>query len=196
MNNIDALCQVCGTPIRVKSGGGTALSSVCECQGWGGQMNTTHPCLPDYTGPTSGLFGLVHHDILYEYSDNIMGRVEFYNSRGKPDRELPVRRRCLVYLDPTGRSWAAAYEQWLKDRALSLYNDAQWDEDFRQWKTEREGVEEGVEEQWQAAKERWKAANQQWCAAQEQWRQWEPQILAQIQELVPDLPWDGIQLVF
>ena len=33
--------------------------------------NTLFPGRPNYTGPTSGEFGLVHHDLLHEYSEEL-----------------------------------------------------------------------------------------------------------------------------
>jgi len=62
-------------------------------------MNTKFPGRPDYTGPISGLFGLLHHDTLFEESNNVMRRVK-YVRRTKPKTEVSIRLWNMIYLDP------------------------------------------------------------------------------------------------
>ena len=39
--------------------------------------NTLFPGRPDYTGPTIGWFGLLHHDTIFEQSHNVNERIEY-----------------------------------------------------------------------------------------------------------------------
>ena len=59
--------------------------------------NTLFPGRPNYTGPTAGWFGLLHHDTLYEMSHNVMERVE-YVRRNKPENEVAIRLHNMIYL--------------------------------------------------------------------------------------------------
>ncbi|MDZ4250410.1 MAG: hypothetical protein U0990_10005 [Candidatus Nanopelagicales bacterium] len=60
-------------------------------------INTLFPGRPDYVGPTSGIFGLLHHDVLIEDSHDVMERVA-YVRREKPKREIAVRLHNMIYL--------------------------------------------------------------------------------------------------
>ena len=153
-------------------------------------MNVTQPfpCLPGYDGPNEGVIAFVHHDVLAEYSLDIMERVRFYNNGGKPAHELETRRRCMVYLDPTNQPWAEhgrqqdeLERQWVELGRQRAKHKRQEDElKLQRAEHRRQGVELGRQRA-------------------ELWRQeveLEPAILAQIKALVPDLPWDGHKLVF
>ena len=59
--------------------------------------NTLFPGRPDYTGPTSGRFGLLHHDHLCEWSYDVMERVA-YVRRAKPQNEIATRLHNMIYL--------------------------------------------------------------------------------------------------
>jgi hypothetical protein len=59
--------------------------------------NVIFPGRPDYTGPTSGWFGAVHHDTLCEESHDINERLA-YIDRNKPSHEIPIRRWNMIYL--------------------------------------------------------------------------------------------------
>lgn len=61
--------------------------------------NTRFPGRPHYTGPTQGLFGLVHHDALFEDSYGIMERIK-YIKKEKKANEIPIRLHNLIYLIP------------------------------------------------------------------------------------------------
>jgi len=63
------------------------------------KINKLYPGRPNYTGPTKGLFGLVHHDTLFEPSHDIMERVNVIKNY-KPRDEIKTRLHCLVYLPP------------------------------------------------------------------------------------------------
>ena len=71
-------------------------------------VNTLFPGRPEYIGPTEGWFGLLHHDKLYEYSRNVMERVE-YVRRDKPAREVAVRLHNMIYIGDLGAKRAPLY---------------------------------------------------------------------------------------
>ena len=60
--------------------------------------NKLFPGRPNYTGPTKGWFGLLHHSVLIEESHNVMERVE-YVKNNKPEREIAVRLHNMIYID-------------------------------------------------------------------------------------------------
>ena len=62
-----------------------------------GTMNKLYPGLPDYTGPTKGMFTLLHHEgPLLEWSDNVMKRVKYIREH-KAQSERDIRLRHIVF---------------------------------------------------------------------------------------------------
>mgnify|MGYP003393028010 CR=1 FL=1 len=59
--------------------------------------NQLFPGRPNYTGPKTGMFGLLHHRKLCEYSHDVMERVE-YVKREKPEHEIAIRLHNMIYL--------------------------------------------------------------------------------------------------
>ena len=78
--------------------------------------NTLFPGRPDYIGPTSGTFGLLHHEVLCESSHDVMERVD-YIKKHKPKNEVAVRLHNLIYLG--GCEAATDYEA----KCAALYAD-------------------------------------------------------------------------
>ena len=141
--------------------------------------NTRFPALPNYIGPTRGVFGLKHHDVLAEASEDIMERVRYYDEGNKPAYEMDIRRRCLVYLDPVGQPWEAA---WVEVEAAR----AEW-----------EAARVKVEATWAEVEAAWAKANAAWMQLTHAIRTEHQQAVeAQIRSLVPDVPWDGKALRF
>ena len=60
-------------------------------------LNTLFPGRPDYTGPTTGVFSLLHHQELVETSHDVMERVA-YVKRTKAQREVATRLHNIMYL--------------------------------------------------------------------------------------------------
>ena len=60
-------------------------------------MNKMYPGRANYSGPTTGVFGMLHHDILSESSHDVRERVEYVRSR-KPKNEIPTRLHNMIYL--------------------------------------------------------------------------------------------------
>ena len=60
-------------------------------------LNTMFPGRADYVGPTAGIFGLLHHDRLYEESHDVVQRVD-YVRREKAANEIAIRLHNMIYL--------------------------------------------------------------------------------------------------
>jgi hypothetical protein len=61
--------------------------------------NKLFPGRPNYTGPTSGFFGLLHHEELFEESHDVNERIE-YVKKHKPENEVSIRLHNMIYIDP------------------------------------------------------------------------------------------------
>lgn len=59
--------------------------------------NNIFPGRPDYVGPNIGFFGILHHDVLFEQSNNVRGRVANVR-RDKPASERATRLYNMIYL--------------------------------------------------------------------------------------------------
>ena len=55
------------------------------------------PGLPGYTGPKSGLFAVIHHGELFEYSHDVFERLDYIDKK-KPENERKTRRENILYL--------------------------------------------------------------------------------------------------
>jgi hypothetical protein len=60
--------------------------------------NTMFPGLPNYTGPIHGYFAMLHHQQLFEKTqEGVMERVRYVRTK-KPPHERAVRLRNMMYL--------------------------------------------------------------------------------------------------
>ena len=59
--------------------------------------NTLFPGRYNYTGPTKGWFGFLHHEQLCEESHNVNERI-YYVKRAKPKNEVAIRLHNMIYL--------------------------------------------------------------------------------------------------
>ena len=130
--------------------------------------NTLFPGRPNYTGPTKGYFGLLHHDRLFEWSDNVLERID-YVKKDKPLAEQAIRLRSMIYLDL--KDLNKAYED--LDKAREDWNKAR--------------------EDWNKARKDWNKAYKDWYKAYEDLA---PEVLAYIKAHIPDCAWDGKELRF
>lgn len=75
-------------------------------------FNALFPGRPGYTGPTSGDFGLLHHDVLAESSHDVIERVT-YVRREKPANEVAIRLHNMIFLGgcPAAAERAALYAE-------------------------------------------------------------------------------------
>ena len=67
--------------------------------------NKLFPGRPNYTGPTTGWFGLLHHDLLFEESHDVNERIAYVRHE-KPAREIDIRLRNMIYLGALSECWA------------------------------------------------------------------------------------------
>ena len=59
--------------------------------------NKQFPGLPNYIGPREGFFALLHHAKLFEWSENVVERVDYVRAN-KSKIELDTRLRHMCYL--------------------------------------------------------------------------------------------------
>ena len=95
--------------------------------------NTLFPGRPDYTGPTTGYFGLLHHDRLFEWSYNVLNRIDYVRNY-KPKDDQAIRLWNMIYLDipevnKARNDYDTAYNDWYKahndhDKARKDWNKA------------------------------------------------------------------------
>ena len=84
------------------------------------KLNTLFPGRANYTGPLSGYFTFVHHELLFEYSHDINERIKFILNN-KPKHECATRLRHLMWLDPTWVDLSDHYSAWTSfDRTISF----------------------------------------------------------------------------
>ncbi len=148
-------------------------------------QNLLYPGRPNYEGPVQGLFGLLHHSVIAEWSDNVMERVE-YVKKAKPKHEVDIRLWNMCYLSEervpkklveAGKTWDEAWKTW--DEALKT-----WEEAVKIWEAEKT--------YWEA----WETYREAWETYYEALQTFSPHLLNLIKELVPDTAWNGKELVF
>ena len=128
--------------------------------------NTFFPGRPDYTGPVTGLFGLLHHDILTESSHDVLERIS-YVKKHKSRHEVGIRLHNMIYLGScpaasTRNSLDADYQA----KRVSLYAD---------YLTKHSSLDAGY-----------------WAKR----ASLDAEILAYIKTHIPDCAWNGHELVF
>jgi len=130
--------------------------------------NDRFPGRPNYVGPTWGWFALLHHDELYEWSDNVRERIRYVRDN-KPQREISARLSNMLYLGPLADTAAKckdlAYECWKK-------------------------IENQGDEGFCANRSAFLAEYANKC------KPLDDAILAYILSQIPDCPWNGHELVF
>ena len=133
-------------------------------------MNNLYPGLPDYTGPKSGYFTLLHHEgPLVEWSDDVMERV-VYIQREKIAYERPIRLRHIVHVpkEMIPKKVHKAYAKWQKARA-----------------------------EWQKAYAKWQKADAKWQKARADWQKADAEkFTAYLHKHVKDCKWNGKEIVF
>ena len=138
------------------------------------------PGLPGYTGPKSGLFAVIHHGELFEYSHDVFERLDYIDKK-KPENERKTRRENILYLGecPALAEYDKAQAEYYK--ALAECNKALAEYD-------------------KALAEYYKALAEYYKAQAEYDKAWatvdHAAVLSYIRQHIPDFPWDGKQLVF
>jgi hypothetical protein len=102
------------------------------------QINTLFPGLPGYTGPLAGWFALLHHNVLSEFSWNVMERVA-YVKENKPTDEIDLRLRHMLFVKPhTQKNGLVYFSEWpAREEVLKLLKehikDCKWVEHSDSW---------------------------------------------------------------
>ena len=99
------------------------------------QENLLYPGLPNYVGPKSGYFTLLHHEgPLMEWSHNVMDRIDFIK-REKSSIEVPIRLRHIVHyaIELTPGSVQKAEAERQKAYTERLKAEAEWQKAEAEW---------------------------------------------------------------
>ena len=139
------------------------------------------PGRPHYSGPTTGVFGLLHHDALAETSHDVTERVA-YVQRHKPPHEVATRLHNMIFLGgcPAAAEYAALADEWRAKRAAL---DAEY------WAKRALALDAALDEYW--AKRA--ALDAEYVAKR---AALDALILAYIRLHIPDCAWNGRELVF
>ena len=153
--------------------------------------NKLFPGRPNYTGPKSGPFGLLHHGKLWEWSHDVIERVD-YVQREKPENERAIRLHNMIFLGGCsvfkGKSQAdynKACVDWDKTRAdyHKAFADLQkvWADWYKVW-----ADLDKAQADYHKVRAAWNRAHPNANA----------KILAYIRKHIPDCAWNGKELIF
>jgi hypothetical protein len=150
--------------------------------------NTLFPGRPDYVGPTSGVFGLLHHEVLFEDSHNVMERVD-YVRREKPKREIAIRLHNMIYLgDCNAALLRAPLDADYEAKLATLYAD---------YEAKRAPLDADYEAKLATLDADYRAKRAPLDADYRAKRApLDAEILSYIKMHIPDCAWDGEQLAF
>lgn len=141
--------------------------------------NTMFPGRPGYTGPREGWFGPLHHAELFEWSHDVMERVNYVKAR-KPPHEVVIRLHNMIYLGgclAVGKFAALHADYRTKlDAIKAIYaDDANLGAPYDDYRAQRDALFADYE------------ARRAPINAE---------VLAYIREHIPDCAWNGSKLVF
>ena len=173
------------------------------------------PGLPGYTGPKSGLFAVIHHGELFEYSHDVFERLDYIDKK-KPENERKTRRENILYLGecPALAEYDKALAEYDKalaeyDKALAEYDQALAEYDKAQaecYKALAECYKAQAEydKAWAEYDKAWAEYDKAQAEYDKAWAEYDKAaatvdhaaVLSYIRQHIPDFPWDGKQLVF
>ena len=174
--------------------------------------NTLFPGRPNYEGPAEGIFGLLHHEVLWEPSHNVHERVEYVKAE-KPPNEVAIRLHNMIYLGGCPTAIAASAleaEHWLELDALNEDRLAKLDAPNKDYWAKRDALKDDY---WDWAKlkplnddyrTKMRLLNGDYGAKvqalnEDYWAKMKllnAEIEAYIKSHIPDCAWDGKTLVF
>ena len=128
--------------------------------------NTLFPGRPNYTGPTKGWIGFLHHEQLCEQSHDVNERIH-YVKREKPKNEVAIRLHNMIYLGGCEATTKldTRYTDYLASHdALYTTYEAKHDARYAAYTVKRDALD--------------------------------AEILAYIKSNIPDCAWNGKKLVF
>jgi len=161
-------------------------------------VNVLFPGRPNYTGPTSGWFGLLHHSELFETSHDVNERIAYVKAN-KPEREVALRLHNMVYLGviaSTCAKRASLDADWQARRAsldpdyeakrAALYADyeAKCAPLYADYAAKRDALYADYEAKRAALYADWQAKRASLDA----------EVLAYIRSVMPDCAWNGKKL--
>jgi hypothetical protein len=181
--------------------------------------NTLFPGRPDYTGPTTGLFGLLHHEVLFESSHDVRERVQYVKDN-KPPNEVAVRLHNMIYLgdrvarrdtlradydakrdalraDYDAKCDALRADYWAKRDALYADYDAKRDALYADYWAKYDALNADYWAKRDALRADYWAKRDALYA--DYWAKYDAlyaDILADIRQHIPDCAWNGQTLVF
>jgi hypothetical protein len=177
-------------------------------------INTLYPGKPDYTGPSSGYFTLLHHQgSLVEWSHSIHERIEYIRT-SKPLHERDIRLQHIVYipqhmlpekLQKAYAEYKKAKTEYQKAGTERQKADAEWQKANAEWqkaynKRQKADTEwQKVNTEWQKVYDKRRKANAEWwkLRAECEWRKTDAdKILSYLHKHVPDCKWNGKKLSF
>jgi hypothetical protein len=149
--------------------------------------NTLFPGRADYAGPTTGWFGLLHHDVLCEESRDVMERVAYVQCK-KPKHEVAVRLHNMIYLGEYSAKRAPLNDAdyWAKRAPLDADYRAKRDTLDADYWAERAPLDADYRAKRDTLYADYRAKRAPLDA----------DILAYIKTNIPDCAWNGTELVF
>ena len=143
------------------------------------KVNTLFPGRPNYTGPITGWFGLLHHEELCETSHDVMERVAYVKAN-KPKHEVAIRLHNMIYLGDVGADY------WAKRAPLYADYEAKRDALYADCWAKRVPLDEDYEAKLAALDADYQAKLASLDA----------KVLIYIKKHIPDCAWNGKTLVF
>ena len=149
-------------------------------------MNKLYPGKPNYVGPKSGFFTLLHHQgPLIEWSIDVMERVKYIRTY-KSAHERP-RLWHIVYVPKKmiPKPVRKAYAKWQKA-------SAEWEKVNTEWQKASAELAE-----WEKVNTEWEKAYAELEKASAEWRKADDdKLTAYLHKHVKDCKWNGKELVF
>ena len=160
--------------------------------------NRLYPGKPNYRGPKSGYFTLLHHEgPLMEWSANVMERVAYIKTDKHSD-ERPLRLRHIVFVPKKMQPQAVrdAYAKWQDAYAKSQDADAKWQDAYAK-SQDAYAKWRDVCAKWRDAYAKWRDAYAKWRDAYAKWQDADAQkLLAYLHKHVKNCKWNGKEIVF
>ena len=163
--------------------------------------NTLFPGRPDYVGPTTGWFALLHHDTLFEGSHNVNERIAYVRSN-KPENEVALRLHNMVYLGAVADVCAkcAPLDADYQAKCAALYTDYQakrdaLDADYRAKRDALDALDADYWAKRDALDADYRAKRDALYA--DYWAKrdaLDAEVLAYVRSVVPDCAWNGTKL--
>ena len=156
--------------------------------------NTLFPGRPNYTGPTKGWFGFLHHEQLCEQSHDVNKRIH-YVKREKPKNEVAIRLHNMIYLG--GCEATTKRDALYADAVYATYQMARFGSRYTDYLASHDALYTTYEAKHDALYAAYTVKCDALYAARAVKRDaLDAEILAYIKSNIPDCAWNGKKLVF